>query len=198
MSSESSSHSSNPDKPCQSDAELFTLLQMGQKNALAILYDRHAPLVYGIALKLLGNTQEAEDLTQDIFLKIKESTYDPKRGSLRTFLGILTRSRAFDLLRTRTRNQKQLRRQIANSRARVISYHPIEEVSQVERSQEVKNALAQLTSQEREVLKMAYYEGLSQSEIATQLNTPIGTVKSRARRGLLKLRQALADFAEKS
>lgn len=67
MSSESSSHSSNPGKPCQSDAELFTLLQMGQKNALAILYDRHAPSVYGIALKLLGNSQEAEDLTQDIF-----------------------------------------------------------------------------------------------------------------------------------
>lgn len=113
-------------------------------------------------------------------------------------MGILTRSRAFDLLRTRTRNQKQLRRQISSGRSRVISYHPIEEVSRVERSQEVKNALAQLTSQEREVLKMAYYEGLSQSEIATQLNTPIGTVKSRARRGLLKLRQALADFAEKS
>lgn len=198
MSSEPSSHKFNQGKPCQSDAELFMLLRKGQKNALAILYDRHSPLVYGIALKLLGNTHEAEDLTQDIFLTLKESSYDRQRGTLRTYLAILTRSRALDCLRIRQRNQKQLRKQMSEGRAKVVSYYPMDKVSQAERSQEVRDALAQLSSQEREVLKMAYYEGLSQSEIATQLNMPIGTVKSRARRALLKLRQALTDIVERS
>ena len=72
MSSEPPSHASNTSKLCQSDAELFLLLRRGQKTALALLYDRHDTLVYGIALKLLENTQEAEDLTQDIFLTLKK------------------------------------------------------------------------------------------------------------------------------
>jgi RNA polymerase sigma-70 factor (ECF subfamily) len=75
---------------------------------------------------------------------------------------------------------------------------PIEQLSQLERSQEVREALAQLSSKEQEILKMAYYEGLSQTEIATKLNIALGTVKSRSRRSLLKLRQALVYFKEKS
>jgi RNA polymerase sigma-70 factor (ECF subfamily) len=185
----------------QTDAELFLLLKNGQTNALAILYDRHCALVYGIALQLLGNTEEAEDLTQNIFLKlIDNSSYDPKRGSLRTFLAMLTRSRSIDRLRARTRANKNRSRQISNERDRVLydSNNSIERISQTERSTEVQNALDRLSSQEREVLQMAYYEGLSQSEIATRLDTPIGTIKSRARRGLLKLREALTNLREES
>ena len=159
---------------------------------LAILYDRHAALVYGIALRLLKNTTEAEDLTQDIFLILtKKCSYDPKRGTLRTYLGILTRSRALDRLRSRSRNQKRLYNQSLHESAKVLCESPMVEVSQVERSHEIQQALKQLSTQEQEVLRMAYYQDLSQSEIAKQLNIALGTVKSRSRRGLLKLRQAL-------
>ena len=179
----------------EADADLFLQLQNGQTDVLAILYDRHAALVYGIALQLLKNTSEAEDLTQDIFLILtRECSYDPKRGALRTYLAILTRSRALDRLRTRSRNQKRLREQSSDENARVVSENPIEDISQLERSHEVRQALHQLSSNEQEILKMAYYQSLSQSEIASRLNIALGTVKSRSRRGLLKLRQALTDL----
>lgn len=181
-----------PSHSCKTDADLFLLLQNGQTDILAILYDRHAALVYGIALRLLKNTTEAEDLTQDIFLILtKKCSYDPKRGTLRTYLGILTRSRALDRLRSRSRNQKRLHNQSLHESDKVLSESPMTEVSQVERSHEVQQALQQLSTQEQQVLRMAYYQDLSQSEIAKQLNIALGTVKSRSRRGLLKLRQAL-------
>jgi len=198
MPSEPLSHSSEVE-PLQSDADLFLLLQEGQTDTLGILYDRHAGLIYGIALKFLGNRSEAEDLVQDIFLILaKKCSYDPKRGSLRTYIAILTRSRALDRLRSRSRKQSQLRRQSLAESAKVLSKSPLENIAQLERSQEVKSALEQLSTKEQEVLTMAYYQGLSQSEIAKQLNLALGTVKSRSRRGLLKLRQALNNIRRES
>jgi RNA polymerase sigma-70 factor (ECF subfamily) len=198
MSSEPPSHYSEDENLNQTDADLFLRLQNGETDALAILYDRHAALVYGIALHLLTNTTEAEDLTQDVFLILtKKSTYDPQRGSLRTYLSILTRSRALDRLRTHTRRQK-IRYQAVNEQEQVLSANPMEEAAQLERSQEVLEALEQLSTKEREVLRMAYYQGLSQAEIATRLSTALGTVKSRTRRGLLKLRQALTNSRRQS
>lgn len=198
MPSEPSSHSSEVD-PRTSDADLFLLLQSGQTDTLGTLYDRHAGLVYGIAFKLLGNRAEAEDLVQDIFLiLIKKCTYDPQRGTLRTYLAILTRSRALDRLRSRSRKRERLRRQSLDESARVFSESPLENVAQLERSQEVKSALEQLSTKEQEVLTMAYYQGLSQSEIAKKLDLALGTVKSRSRRGLLKLRKALDNLKRES
>jgi len=183
------------DDNLQIDADLFLQLQNGQTEILAILYDRHAGLVYGIALKMLGNTAEAEDLTQDIFLSLtRQCSYDAKRGTLRTYLAILTRSRALDRLRTRTRQQQKLHNQVLNESVKVSSESPMAEVSQQERSYIVQSALEQLSTREREVIEMAYYQGWSQSKIAEQLNIALGTVKSRSRRGLLKLRQALTDL----
>lgn len=188
-----------PSRPSEADADLFLQLQKGQTDVLAILYDRHAALVYAIALQLLKNTTEAEDLTQDIFLSLtRECSYDRQRGSLRTYIAIVTRSRALDRLRARSRNQKRLCEQSSDENARVELENPIEDISQLERSHEVRQALQQLSSNEQEVLKMAYYQGLSQSEIATRLDIALGTVKSRSRRGLLKLRQALVNIGGQS
>ncbi|MBE9177229.1 sigma-70 family RNA polymerase sigma factor [Oculatella sp. LEGE 06141] len=178
----------------QTDAELFVSLKAGRTGALGILYDRHSALVYGLALKTLGNPQEAEDLTQDIFVTLwRSSSYDPSRGSLRTFLAIMTRSRAIDRVRSRTAAQHRLEQWHPRRSEDVTANLPFEQVAQGERSQEVQAALAQLSNSQQQILKMAYYEGLSQSEIAKQLAIPLGTVKARARRGLLKLRQTLAD-----
>jgi len=198
MPSEPPSHDSEVDSRI-SDADLFLRLQSGQTDTLGILYDRHAALVYGIAFKMLRNRTEAEDLTQDIFLILtKKCSYDPKRGTLRTYLAILTRSRALDRLRSRSRKHNQLRRQSLDENAKVLPNTPLEDIAQLERSQKVKSALEQLSIKEKEVLLMAYYQGLSQSEIAKQLDLALGTVKSRSRRGLLKLRQTLNNFRRES
>ena len=176
-----------------SDAELFRALKAGQISALGTLYDRHAALVYGLALKVLSAPAEAEDLTQDIFLSLAGSSFDPKRGSLRTFLAVLTRSRAIDRIRSYGSATTALKRLIPNF-TETVETNSVEQVSQIEQSEEVRVALTQLSSEQQQILKMAYYDGLSQSEIATQLAIPLGTVKARARRGLLKLREALTDY----
>ncbi|WP_348243411.1 sigma-70 family RNA polymerase sigma factor [Leptolyngbya sp. DQ-M1] len=180
--------------PSQTDAELYQALRAGQKEALGTLYDRHAALVYGLALKALGNPQEAEDLTQDIFLNLaKSTTYDPRRGSLRTFLAVLTRSRSIDRVRSRSTSRSFLDR-FRSSSTEMASQSPLEQVFQTEQSQEVRAALAQLPESDRQILRLAYYDGLSQSEIAARLSLPLGTVKTKTRRSLLKLRQTLTDY----
>ena len=179
----------------QTDAELVLALKAGQTATLGVLYDRHAGLVYGLALKMLGNPQEAEDLAQDIFLTLaRGSSYDPRRGSLRTFLAILTRSRAIDRMRSRTAALEALGRTRTSRGEEITSNLPFDYVSQGERSQEVQAALSQLSDSEQQVLRMSYYDGLSQTEIANRLEIPLGTVKARSRRGLIKLRQTLTDF----
>lgn len=188
-------HADHPERPSsnQTDAELYLTLREGNTSALGVLYDRHAGLVYGLALRTLGNAQEAEDLAQDIFLNLaKADSYDPRRASLRTYLGILTRSRAIDRIRSRNTSVAFLERLKLSSQE--TSNVPFEQVFQTEQSQEVQAALTQLSEGEQQVLQMAYYEGLSQSEIAHRLELPLGTVKTRTRRSLLKLRQALADY----
>lgn len=181
----------------QTDAELIVALRNGQKAALGVLYDRHVGLVYGLAIKALGNPQEAEDLTQDIFLTlVKGSSYDPRRGTLRTFLAVLTRSRATDRLRSRSSLRQMLSRWQQREPTTTTPNLPLEQVFQQEQSQEVRLALTQLSEEEQQILRLAYYGGLSQSEIAQKLELPLGTVKTRARRGLLKLRQTLIRFTE--
>lgn len=177
-----------------SDAELFAAIELNDIEALGYLYDRYSCLVYGLALKILANQQEAEDLTQEIFLLLwRKHNYNPSRGSLRNFLAMMTRSRAIDRLRARESNQKFLQRWQQNMTSQTT---PFEHVSQGERRAYVCDALRQLPSKQRQVLEMAYYQGYSQTEIARQLNTPLGTVKSWTRQGLLKLRKNLLDLME--
>lgn len=174
------------------DADLWLALKAGQTSALGTLYDRHGGLVYGIALKVLNHAQEAEDLTQDIFVKLTHSTaYDPQRGSFRTFLAILTRSRAIDRLRSHRVARASTAR--LKSTQATAPATPAEALAQTERTQAVQAALAQLSESQQTILRLAYYEGLSQSTIAEQLDTPLGTVKTHSRRGLLKLRQLLQE-----
>ena len=180
----------------QTDIELWAALRSGQTEALGQLYDRHAGLVYGISLRVLGNAQEAEDLTQDIFVKlVEQANYDPKRGSLRTFLMILTRSRAIDWVRSRQSSQKQKQR-LQSDYSSLPPSLSADDIANEEQSQEVKAALSQLSDQQQQVLHLAYYQGLTQTAIADQLNAPLGTVKARARRGLLQLREILKAQGE--
>lgn len=140
---------------------------------------------------MLGSTAEAEDLTQDIFLNLARSAFDPRRGSLRTYLSILARSRCLDRLRSWRSRQRSLERGRVELQGNPAADPALEQLAQAEQVVEVQTALAELSESQRQVLKMAYYEGMSQTEIAKQLDLPLGTVKARARRGLLRLRELL-------
>lgn len=181
----------------QSDEELIQALKAGQSSALGILYDRYASLVYRLALRILSNPQEAEDLTQEIFLTLwRSGSYNPSRGSLSSFLTTLTRSRAIDKLRSRGTNLKFIQRWSQMIVNETSSLTPFESAALSQRSHQVRQALTQLPEKQRQVLEMAYYEGLSQSEIAAQLGIPLGTIKTWSRQGLLNLRKNLRDFIE--
>lgn len=157
--------------------------------ALGLLYDRYAKLVYSIALRSLGRVTSAEDLTQDVFLTLRRGGYDPNRGSLGSYLSLLTRSRAIDRLRSQSTRSKYVH-QLAQQPL-FPATTPMEHISEQERYALVRAALDHLSDNQRQVLELSYYEGQSQSEIAEHLGVPLGTVKSWARRGLLKLRSHL-------
>lgn len=176
------------------DARLWVSLCAGETSALGQLYDRHASTVYGVSLKMLSSAQEAEDLTQDIFIELVERRkFDPARGSLRTFLLMLTRSRALDRLRSRQatqRSKQKLQTNYAVSESATADI-TIQSVLEGEQTKTVKSALSQLSDVQQQALHLAYYEGLSQTDIASRLEVPLGTIKARTRRGLLKLRELL-------
>ncbi len=171
------------------DAQLVQRVREQDVAALGVLYDRYAGLVYTTALRSLGDVGSAEDLTQDVFLTLQRTGYNPKRGSLGSYLSLLTRSRAIDRLRSQSTRHKYVS-QLAQQPQRP-AVNPMDHVSQQERHALVRAALAQLSPDQRQVLELSYYEGQSQAEISAHLGVPLGTVKSWARRGLLKLRSHL-------
>jgi RNA polymerase sigma-70 factor, ECF subfamily len=181
-----------------SDEELLEALA-SDPAALGILYDRHATLVYGLALAMLGAPEEAEDLTQEIFVTIcgpRVRDYDRGRGTVAAFLITMTRSRALDRLRRRTRSARLLTTWHDAAAPAAAAANPFEDVWTQRAAARVRAVLAELPDAQREVLVLAYYRGLTQSEIAAELGTPLGTVKSRLRRALLALGEALDDLSD--
>ncbi len=180
--------------PNLTDAELLNSLKTKQPDALGQLYDRYGSVVYGVALKVLQSQPEAEDLTQEIFLSLWRRPIDPiKHDHLLRYLIAMTRSRAIDKLRSRSRNLNLVQRWGQTITVETPDPTPVEQAVVNERSQQVRQALAQLSEPQRRVIELAYDAGLSQSEIAQQLQEPLGTVKSWTRQGLLKMRQLLKD-----
>ncbi len=180
----------------QTEAELFQTLQAGDLSALGAIYDRYGEAVYRLALRILGDTSEAEDLTQEIFLAFwRNAKYDPNRGKMLVYLLTMTRSRAINRLHQKSSQQKLLQR-CQRSIPTQTESNLMEKVSLGEVSQLISKALEEIPENQQQVLKMAYYEGLSQSEITEKLNIPLGTVKTRTRQGLLKLRKLLKDLVD--
>jgi len=166
-------------------------------SALGPLYDRHSRLVYGLALAVLGNADEAADLTQEVFLSLcNEHAYDARRGAVGAYLTTVVRTRAIDRLRRRTRRLRLLRHHHEAAPAPTPSPTPPERVSTAECGDRVRKALAALPDAERRALEMAYFQGLTQAEISEDLNAPLGTVKSWCRRGLLAMKRSLGDLVE--
>jgi RNA polymerase sigma-70 factor, ECF subfamily len=177
-----------------SDAELVYGLRSSQRQAIAVLYDRYAGLVYSIAYRILQNVQEAEDLTQDIFVKFWEhDCYNPERGSLSSFLGLLTRSRAIDKIRQRTTANSFLARWQQAVTEESTFPSPLESATTAETQAKIQQAMAQIPAQQRQILELSYYQGLSHRQIAQSLNLTPGVVKSRLRQALTQLKTQLAN-----
>jgi RNA polymerase sigma-70 factor, ECF subfamily len=168
------------------DEALVTAMAKGDRGALATLYERHAPLLLGLALKIVRERREAEDLLHDVFLEAWRSAkdFDPKRGRVRTWLAIRMRSRALDL-------QKSARVSRNTGDGGLDQLVDESEIASPDHRR-VRRALAELGQEQRRVLELAYFEGLSCTEIAERVAIPVGTVKSRIAAGLDRLRSGLA------
>jgi RNA polymerase sigma-70 factor, ECF subfamily len=174
------------------DGDLIVSLRQGDRAALSIIYDRYGGLVYTLALRLLDRRDEAEDLTQDIFLSFwKQTNFDPNRAKLSTYLCLLTRSRSIDKLRSRQSEQRSLQKLQQTVVPETELPTLLDSVSLAEEQIIVRQSLAALNDRQRQILELSYYQDLTQSAIATQLNLPLGTVKTHMRQGLIKLRQLL-------
>lgn len=172
------------------DIELFDLCKSGQQGALGELYRRYRIYVFNLACRIVENSTEAEDITQEVFLALWRSKFDPKRGALKGFLTLLTRSRAIDRLRARGSAAKFVNK-FQDLLLSEDQNNSFDHVLVEENCTTVRDALTQLPARQRRVLELAYFEGCSQVTIAVKTHTPLGTVKSWTRQGLTLLRKHL-------
>jgi RNA polymerase sigma-70 factor (ECF subfamily) len=170
------------------DAALIALIRAGDQGAMADLYDRYSGIVYGVALRVLTSTTAAEDIVQEVFLQLwrNPQAFDANRGRLAAWLAVIARNRAIDQLRKRPAEDD-------------IDELPIstgvnleDESSQRLAVEKVRGVLVQLPQDQRKALEMAFFEGMTHTEIAGKTGEPLGTVKTRIRTGLLALRKVFA------
>ncbi len=164
----------------------------GDERALSELYDRYASLIYGAGVRYLGDRALAEDLVQDVFTAVWRgaASFDPSRASFATWVYRITRNRATDLIR---RRRARVRTVGGETRPEPGEEDPTGELS---RSFDVASALSRLSPAHREVLILAYFQGLSQSEISRRTDTPLGTIKSRTTAALRALRDIMLTDEE--
>lgn len=179
------------------DPKLLARVVKGDQQAFSQLYDQSSPLLYSMALRFLGNREEAAELLQEVYLEVwrKVARYDVGRGTPIAWLITLTRSRAIDRLRARgARTSHQVVEPLdapAAAQAADRGPGPFEAHADQELRNLVSGALAELPQAQQQAIELAYYEGLSHMEIAARLNQPLGTVKTRIKLGMSKLRESL-------
>lgn len=171
------------------DESLVRRIAVGDRGALAALYDRHVPVLLALAERMLASRSDAEDLVHDVCLEVwrKANTYEPSRGSVRAWLVMRLRSRALDRLRAARRTRLADDDSACEEEAAPSDRDP----SRSPDHERVRRALGELPEDQRAVLDLAYFEGLSLPEIGERLSIPVGTVKSRLSRAIGKLRADL-------
>jgi RNA polymerase sigma-70 factor, ECF subfamily len=177
-----------------SDAQLVTSVARYSEVALAEVYRRHGGAVYGLARRVLNDPAEAEDVTQEVFLRLwnEPDRYDPARGSLRSFLLAQSHARAVDAVRsTSSRRQRESREALRTARGTYDLQHEVWDLAMAD---QVGRAMGALPEDERRAIKLAYFDGHTYREVARLLQQPEGTVKSRIRNGMRRMRAALADL----
>lgn len=190
----SAGSTSAPELP---DANLMSQVAAGDADAFALVFDRHSPAALGLLIQMLHRRAEAEEILQEVFLQVwrRAGDYDPGRASLRGWILVLARSRALDRVRSR---RARLGREAATveDRERLRGGRDAEPVGTArlearERSRQMFAALGELPEAQRRAVELAFFEGLTHSQIAQRVQAPLGTVKSRVLLGMKKLRHAL-------
>lgn len=178
------------------DVELLRAVARGDEQALAEIYDRYRVILFGLLVRILNSREEAEDVLQEVFLQVwrRAADFDENRGKPFTWLVTLARSRGIDRLRS-----LGARERVAQAGTREASELVSDAATDAFRSEQrglVNLALAQLPEEQKRTLILAYFDGLTQSEIAAKLGAPLGTVKTRMRTGMTRLRELLAGKNE--
>lgn len=190
-------YSSSPHDASQIEPELIARVGKGDQQAFESLYDRSSSLLFSLAVRILGDREEATDLLQEVYLEVwrKGVRYDPARGAPIGWLITLTRSRAIDRLRACASRGLGRTDSIEAAGAAELPDGrgtPFEAAADRELRQVVAAALASLPKAQQQAVELAYYEGLSHTEIAERLNEPVGTIKTRIKLGMTKLKASLS------
>jgi RNA polymerase sigma-70 factor (ECF subfamily) len=175
------------------DDALLRAVTARDKSAFQQLYTRHSPMLFGLAVKILGDRVEAEDVLQETFVQMWKTaaTFDDQRGKPLAWFIMLTRSRAIDRLRSR-KTRSRLADSVGKDESQIATATtPADDAVASEAQQTVRDALGKLPEDQRVPIEMAYFGGLTQFEIAQKLSQPLGTVKTRIRAGMTRLREQL-------
>ena len=178
------------------DPELLGRMRLGDESALEALYVRYGGLVYTLARRIVGDPELAREVVQDTFLRSWDGrdTYDPERGRVPWWLMGIARNRAIDLLRSRS-HQARLRERAAPP-PEISTTHARDPADTVVARRTVLDALRELSDGQRRAIELAYYGGLTQTEIANELGEPLGTIKSRTREAMERLRKVLGPLIQ--
>ena len=182
----------------QNWAALIKRVADGDQSALTTLYDSTSRLVFGLILRVVTDRSSAEEVLLDVYTQVwrQASTYDTKRGAPLAWLMTIARTRGIDRLRSGKHEHQHKESLDAIGEVGATTASPETETVSAERRELVRSALEKLSAEQREVIELAYYSGLSHSEIALRLGQPLGTVKTRTRLGMMKLRDMLRPMLE--
>jgi len=190
-------------EPSAKDVELGRLIASvaaGNQSALGELYDKSSRVAFGLVLRVVSDPAVAEEVTLDVYAQVwrQASAYDSSRGTPLAWLLTIARTRAIDRLRSGKQERQRSEPLEFAENIKSPTGDP-EQYSVLSEQQEmVRQAMAELSAEQREVIELAYYQGMSQSEIATTLGQPLGTVKTRTRLGLMKLRETLGPVLKEA
>ena len=179
------------------ELDLLARITKRERAAFEELYARYSNILYATAMKFLKEDADAQDVVQDVFIQIwdKAKLYDPAKGKPLTWALTMTRNRSIDRIRAiqrRTRLRDDFEKETVADESAGIR-EALSGVDASERTQILRDAVARLSPEQRKVIDLAFFGGLTQSEIADRLGEPLGTIKARARRGLMKLKELLGE-----
>ena len=181
------------------EIELMRRIKGREEEALAELYDLYNRLLYGLIISIVKKREEAEDVLQEVFITIweKASTFNEDKGNVYSWIITLTRNKAIDRIRSKGYKTQQKASQDVDAPEFSLegdNFDPLETTIFSDRTELVRKALTEIPDKQSEVLKIAYYSGMTQQEISDKLKIPLGTVKTRMRQGMLKLKDILGEY----
>ena len=186
---------SEPEKELEAEIALLRRVAQGDRRSFEELYDRFSGVLFSTAYRVLNNQEAAEDVLQDVFIQIWEKAplYDPTRGKPMTWAITLTRNKSIDRLRSkqrRSRLQDEMQRE-SETAEQFDDRSSFDAASMGDTNKLVREAIQKLSKDQREAIELAFFSSLTQLEISERLNEPLGTVKARIRRGMMRLRELL-------